>query len=251
MSQHVERATAWIYDGLWGVLAQWFKVPRQPPALPVPLGETLDSFRPSPSFLRYLKFQFWFFLVLIDGAILLGWIAVTIAVPWLGAILAIPALVIAVLPDVVAYIAIHLRYDTTWYVMTSRSLRIRRGIWIIHETTITFENVQNVEVTQGPLQRYFGIADVRVDTAGGGAGKSASHQAGAAGGHRGLIEGVSDAPRIRDLILSRLRRSTSAGLGDEASNDPARAGFTAEHVAVLRQIRDLVRSLDTSGRSSA
>ena len=39
----------------------------------------------------------------------------------------------------------------------------------MHETTISFENVQNVEVRQGPLQRYFGIADVVVQTAGGGA----------------------------------------------------------------------------------
>ena len=76
---------------------------------------------------------------------------------------------ILVAPDVIAYVAIHLRYDTTWYVLTDRSLRIRRGIWIIHETTISFENVQNVEVRQGPLQRYFGIADVIVQTAGGGA----------------------------------------------------------------------------------
>ena len=64
--------------------------------------------------------------------------------------------------------AMHLRYDTTWYVLTNRSLRIRRGIWMIHETTITYENVQNVSVNQGPLQRIFGIADVLVQTAGGG-----------------------------------------------------------------------------------
>lgn len=65
-----------------------------------------------------------------------------------------------ILPDVVAYVAIHLRFDTTWYVMTERSLRIRRGIWVLHETTITFENVQNVVVNQGPVQRFFGIANV-------------------------------------------------------------------------------------------
>ena len=63
------------------------------------------------------------------------------------------------------YVALHLRYDTTWYVVTDRSLRIRRGIWVIEETTITFENVQNVSITQGPLERAFGIATLVVDTA--------------------------------------------------------------------------------------
>src|SRR5690606_13139102 len=109
------------------------------------------------------------------------------------------------LPDVVAYVAIHVRYDTTWYVMTDRSLRIRRGVWIIHETTITFENVQNVRVEQGPVQRHFGIANVVVETAG--APKLSQHGQSGAGANQGVIEGVVDAAGIRDRILARLRQS--------------------------------------------
>src|SRR5262249_46640878 len=143
-------------------------------------------------FLRYLKFLFWIGLSVLDVSILVGWVVLTIALPLAGAILALPALFVAVVPDIFAYIAIHLRYDSTWYVMTSRSLRIRRGIWLIHETTITFENVQNVEIKQGPVQRYFGIADVHIDTAGGGGHKEGKHASLAAAGHHGLIEGVGE-----------------------------------------------------------
>jgi len=241
----VEQASRWIYRGLWSVLVQWFRVPPQPPTLPVAPGETLAAFRPAEGFLRYLKFKFWVVLTLIDGAILIGWLIVTAASPLAGAVLALPALAVAVLPDVVAYIAIHLQYDTTWYVMSGRSLRIRRGIWTIHETTITFENVQNVEVNQGPLQRWFGIADVHVDTAGGGGKQAAGAGQGSptTAGHRGLIEGVADAARIRDLVLSRLRRSRSAGLGDEHSSASTTVGWTLDHVAVLREIRDLAQAL--------
>src|SRR5262252_829179 len=77
-------------------------------------------------------------------ALLIAWLAITAASFRIGLLLAPLALAVMVLPDIVAYVAIHLRYDTTWYVLTHRSLRIRRGIWVIHETTITFENVQNV-----------------------------------------------------------------------------------------------------------
>ena len=56
--------------------------------------------------------------------------------------------------------------------------RIRRGIWIIHETTITFENVQNVVVQQGPLQRWYGIANVLIETAGGGGSQQQAGQGG-------------------------------------------------------------------------
>jgi membrane protein YdbS with pleckstrin-like domain len=237
----VDQATRWIYRGVWSVLVRWFKVPDRPPELPTAPGESLESFQPSAGFLRYLKLKFWVVLLLFDGAILVVWLVVALASPVAGAIAALPALAIAVIPDIVAYIAIHLQYDTTWYVMTGRSLRIRRGIWVIHETTITFENVQNVEVNQGPLQRLFGIADVRVDTAGGGGVQAGAHGTASMTGHRGLIEGVSDAPRIRDMILSRLRHARTAGLGDEEARRAS--GWAPRHVAVLREIRDLARQL--------
>jgi membrane protein YdbS with pleckstrin-like domain len=243
-SGHVEQASRWIYRGIWGILVLWFKVPDRPPSLPVPPGESLDTFRPAAGYLRYLKLWFWLGLVLIDGLILTGWLAVSAVSPRWGVILALPALALAIFPNIVVYLAIHLQFDTTWYVMTGRSLRIRRGIWTIHETTITFENVQNVEVNQGPVQRLFGIADVRVDTAGGG-GRPAGHE-GQAGmnTHRGLIEGVSNAPQIRDLVLSRLRRSRSAGLGDEHAALPESSPrWSSAHVAVLREIRGLAQSL--------
>lgn len=239
VSEHVDRASRWIYQGLWAVLVRWFRVPDRPPQLPVAAGDASESFRPAEGFLRYLKFMFWLGLTLIDGVVLIIWIVIAVASPLAGAITALPALAIAVLPDVLAYLAIHLRYDTTWYVMSQRSLRIRRGIWVIHETTITFENVQNVEVRQGPLQRFFGIADVLVETAGGGKQPSGQHGAESTNSHHGLIEGVSHAPEIRDLILSRLRQSRTAGLGDELHHPSSAAGWSPEHLAILREIRDL------------
>ncbi|MBI4471050.1 MAG: PH domain-containing protein [Acidobacteria bacterium] len=236
MSRRVEEASAWVYQGVWRVLAEWFRVPRTPPALPTTPGETLRAFRPSIGFLRYLKLKFWVGLTIIDGFIVAGWLAITVANPVLGLALAPVAFIIAVLPDIVAYIAIHLQYDTTWYVLSERSIRIRSGIWIIHEITITFENVQNVSLESGPLERYFGIANVVIDTAGGGghAGKEGSGS-GLKDYHQGRIEGVDNAQEIRNLVLSRVRGSRSAGLGDDA---PQAAGWTAEHVAALREIRD-------------
>lgn len=241
--RRTERAAAWMYQGLWGILAHWFNVPTEPPELPGGAGIGARSFRPAEGFLRYLKFKFWVLLLIIDAAILFAWIVIMVFHPVVGAILAVPALVIAVVPDIVAYLAIHLRYDTTWYVVSERSMRIRRGIWTIRETTITFENIQNVTVRQGPLQRYFGIADVVVQTAGGGGGHAGKSQPGMLT-HVGLLEGLADAAQIRDLIMARTRAARGAGLGDERAPEErtATAGmWTAEHVAVLREIRGLVR----------
>ncbi len=242
MSGHADRASAWIYRGLWRGLADWMLVPRDPPTLPAADGDEPRSFRPAPGFLRYLKFWFWIVLVLIDLSLTVLWLVILVASPLAGALLAPVWLVVAIVPDIIAWIAIHLRYDTTWYVLSSRSMRIRRGIWSIREVTITYENIQNVSVTQGPIQRACGIASVTVQTAGGG-GTTAGQGGGA--GHSAVLEGLDDAAAVRDLIMTRVRAARSAGLGDEdgragASDSAGRLGPGA--LALLREIRDLARA---------
>jgi membrane protein YdbS with pleckstrin-like domain len=250
MKQHVEDASKWCYEGVWGILTRWFRVPQLPPSLPALEGETIETFRPADGFLRYLLFQFWIGLFVIDVLIFVCWLAITVAAPVAGLFLLLPALFVAVVPDIVAYVAVHLRYDTTWYALSDRSLRIRRGIWVIHETTITFENVQNVSVRQGPLQRWFGIANVLVETAGGG-GHSNKGEGVSVFSHQGLVEGVADADRVRNLVLTRWRKSQAAGLGDEAAHIASVAknnAWNPAHVAALAQIRDAVRQLNKSGK---
>ena len=235
-----------VYRGVWAVLARFFKVPEEPPRLLAIGGEEIQSFRPSPRFLDYLKLLFWIGLTLIDGALAVAWLIILFNNPLVAILLGPLFLAVMVLPDIVAYVALHLRYDTTWYVMSGRSLRIRRGIWLIRETTITFENVQNVELKQGPLQRHFGFSNLIVQTAGGG-GAPAQPGHAQTNPHEGLIEGLADATRVRDLIMSRVRRSRRAGLGDEHPDErPAAAGapgWSPAHVAALREIRDEVAAL--------
>jgi membrane protein YdbS with pleckstrin-like domain len=255
VTQAIESASRWMYRGVWAVLVNLMRVPRSAPNLPVTAPcDVVESFRPAQGYLNYLKFWFWLLLWPMDVAILIGMILLCIFAPLIAMILLIPAIILAVLPDIVAYIALHLRYDTMWYVMSSRSVRIHRGIWVIHEMTITFENVQNVRIESGPVQRYFGIANLIIETAGGG---SESNKPGASVSHRGIIEGIAHAEQLRDQILMRLRQSHSAGLGDEQSFPAAHGNFgTGEsagggahaggawmpaHVQTLREIRDLLR----------
>jgi len=242
-ASRVDRAAAWIYRGLWGVIVGWLRVPPLPDDLPSRAGEAPDRFHPALGFLRYLQFWFWLALIAIDGAILLGWGVLFYNNRLWGWILLAPALLIAIVPDIIAYIAIHLRYDTTWYVMTDRAIRIRRGVWIINEVTITFENVQNVKITQGPLQRFFGVSNLTIETAGAGA----SEQSGSVT-NQARIEGVANAQELRDKIMSRVRRSRTAGLGDEhpGASRAARGAWTGEQVAMLGEVLDEARRLIAS-----
>jgi membrane protein YdbS with pleckstrin-like domain len=245
----VLRASQWCYRGIWSVLTGWLLVPSAPPALAGADDTTVRQFRPAEGYLRYLKFYFWICLVVIDVGLAVFWLIIFVMSPLIGILISPLALAVIVLPDVVAYVAIHLRYDTTWYVLSDRTMRIRRGIWQIHETTITYENIQNVAVRQGPVQRYFGIANVIVKTAGGGGGGHGSGHSDAGSGHHGLLEGVDNAEAIRGLIVEAWQRARSAGLGDDADKRVPRsaASWSPAELDLLRQIRDQALRLVNAG----
>lgn len=116
---------------------------------------------------------------------------------------------------VVTYAIVRLEFEQHWYIVTDRSLRIRTGILRLQESTMSFANIQQVEIRQGPLQRLLGLADVCVRSAGGGEPAPGARGHGEESSlHLGVFEGVSNAVEIRDLVLERLRKFREAGLGD-------------------------------------
>ncbi|MBS0192615.1 MAG: PH domain-containing protein [Phycisphaerales bacterium] len=234
----VEAASAFVYEGVWGVLAGLLRTPREAPSLPTRAGEANVAIKPSKAWLAYLKFFFWLGLTVIDVAIIGTWLLICYRAPLLGAALAAPAWILAIVPDIFAYVAIYLRYDTTWYVVSPRAIRLRNGIWNIRETTFTFENVQNVEVTQGPLERWFGFANLKVETAGG----SGHGEHGAPGSNVAYLFGLDNAQQIRELIMDRVRASKSTGLGDEHHDAPAQSVWSPAQLAELRAMRDRLRA---------
>jgi hypothetical protein len=79
---------------------------------------------------------------------------------------------------------------------------------------MSFANLQQVVVSQGPLQRLLSIADVRVQSAGGGGSMGSEHTKKDDSLHSGIFHGVDNAHEIRDLILRRLSQFRESGLGD-------------------------------------
>ena len=114
---------------------------------------------------------------------------------------------------------------------------------------MSFANIQEVVVSQGPLQGLLGLADVKVKSAGGGGGGGHSKDEGA-DMHSGLFHCVTNAPEIRDLILERLRRFREAGLGDpdekpaiEAPAATSPAAFSPDALTAARELAAEARAL--------
>src|SRR5918997_571266 len=62
-----------------------------------------------------------------------------------------------------------LSWRATTYEISGGAFRLRQGVVQKNERTIPLEHVQSVDTVQGIIQRFFGIVEVRVETAGGGA----------------------------------------------------------------------------------
>jgi hypothetical protein len=109
-----------------------------------------------------------------------------------------------------------LDYEMRWYIVTDRAARLRDGILKVNEMTLTLVNVQDIRISQGPLQRLLGLADVELRTAGGSETTPDAHSGKGSGPnlHLARFRGVDNAPEIRDLVRERMERARGAGLGD-------------------------------------
>jgi uncharacterized membrane protein YdbT with pleckstrin-like domain len=152
--------------------------------------------------------------------------------------------VVALIAEVIfGWMLVRLDYELRWYMLSDRAIRIREGIATVREKTIALANIQNIAVRQGPLQRYFGIADVEVKTAGGGGGAKSEmeHKGTRDQMHVAYFRGVDNAEEIRDLLREGVRLQRDAGLGDpdEPVADDAHAAV-AELLAEARLLRKTI-----------
>jgi membrane protein YdbS with pleckstrin-like domain len=139
----------------------------------------------------------------------------------------------------VTYFLQRLNYEMRWYIVTDRSLRIRSGVVWLQEMTMTFAKVQGIRVNANPIEGLLGLANVEVQSAGGG--DSQAHGK-PSSGHVAKFEGVDNAAEIRDLIVERLRVYRDSGLGEKtaAAQEPLALSAARE---VLQEARALRSSL--------
>ena len=153
-----------------------------------------------------------------------------------------------------------LEFEQRWYLVTDRSLRLRDGVWKLREVTMSFANLQQITVSQGPLQRLLGLSDVRVQSAGGGAPASGTPEgAGANPSHLAVFREVDNAGEIRDLIAERLRQFRESGLGDPeelhrtpqgSAHGPGTENALASAREVLAEAKALRQALTGGGSVS-
>jgi uncharacterized membrane protein YdbT with pleckstrin-like domain len=243
---------------LSGMIARFFKVPPEPEP---PLGSrgSLQVFNAAPGYYNYRRVK-WVLKQMGTGiGLLVGLFVVMTEFDFGGAPFGKEAWKIieafAVLGFLVqiplTYLMVKLDYRYRWYMITDTSLRIREGITTVRERTMTYANIQNLSLKQGPIQRLFGISDLQVRTAGGGGAESSDDSkqglSEADNMHLGYFRGVDNAEEVRDLILNRLRGLRDSGLGDP--DEPVVVETAAGAMGGSRDILEASRALLAEARA--
>jgi uncharacterized membrane protein YdbT with pleckstrin-like domain len=244
---------------------EWFRkqasrVCRIPPPPDAPAGspESVRIFRAAPNFYKLRVFHWVLKQLFVVGmaVITLGpFLSFSVPTPsgenlpvdsylmrW-GDVLFYGSIISFVLQMPFSFALVRLDYELRWYIVTDRCLRIRRGVWQVEERTMSFANIQEVNVRQGPLQRSLGLWNLMVRSAGGGAapGQNNSGEDNPFDDlHVGTFQGIDNAEEVRDLILARLRAYKDAGLGDPDDTtftaSESQSESTGEVIAAARQV---------------
>jgi len=241
-----------------GLISRFLKVPPEPDP-PMGSAGSVRVFNAAPGYFRY-RLAKWaiaqvgtFIGLVVGFAFLAGGIDF-LPIPIgreVAVLLEVAGIGLFVIQLPISFLMVKLDYRYRWYMVTDTSLRIREGLMSVREKTMTFANIQNLSIKQGPVQRLLGISDLQVRTAGGGSespGESKNELAEALNMHIGYFRGVGDAEQIRDLILGQMRGQFDSGLGDP--DEPVvhapvvtPSGDSSEMLAAVREMLAEARAL--------
>ena len=94
---------------------------------------------------------------------------------------------------IVAIPLLFFRYHTLRYRFDDEGIHVRWGILFRREINLAYARIQDIHLTSGLIQRWFGLADVQVQTASGNSGPEV------------VIEGFHEFEAIRDYLYTRMR----------------------------------------------
>ena len=98
------------------------------------------------------------------------------------------------------------RFENYEFAFTDTMIYIRMGVYNKKSTTIDYTRIQNVDYTQGVIERRYGLYTLKIETAGGGGAQA-----------EGVLEGVRDPRTVSEFIMARATAARSGMPGMEAA----------------------------------
>jgi putative membrane protein len=130
------------------------------------------------------------------------------------------------------FLRLWIRYETLRYRFDESGVSMSWGFFFRREVYLTYRRIQDIHVTRGIIQRWFGLATVGIQTASGSASPEMN------------IEGILGAEQLRDFLYTRMRGAKGI---DESTTESASMAKSKDRddraLALLIEIRDLLQTI--------
>ncbi|MBK7585329.1 MAG: PH domain-containing protein [Myxococcales bacterium] len=122
-----------------------------------------------------------------------------------------------------SFLPFYFRYHTLRYRFDAEGVAMSWGVFWRREIYLTYARVQDIHLSRGLFERWFGLATIQLQTAAGSSGAEMS------------IEGLAEYETVRDFLYSRMRGASHREEPQPATEDSAEL--------LLGEIRDELRAL--------
>ena len=107
------------------------------------------------------------------------------------------------------------RYYTLKYRFDSEGISMKWGFIFRREVNLTYARIQDIHLTSGVIQRWLGLADLKIQTASGSAEPEMT------------IEGIVEYEKLRDFLYTKMR-----GYREHSVKHPAAVAVTGQSVQI-------------------
>lgn len=125
------------------------------------------------------------------------------------------------------------RYYTLRYRFDSEGISMKWGFIFRREVNLTYARIQDIHLTSGVIQRWLGLADLKVQTASGSAEPEMT------------IEGIVEYENLRDFLYTKMRgyRELSSARNIPSASGAGQSGqFGVEAVKILTDISNELKA---------
>jgi putative membrane protein len=132
----------------------------------------------------------------------------------------------------VPLIPLYFRFHTMQYRFDAEGVSMRWGILFRREVNLTYARIQDIHLTSNLVERWLGLAEVKVSTA---SGSTAAEM---------TIEGLLEFELVRDFLYMKMRGAHDRPAGRPAPTADAGTGTGGDGlVAALRQVSEDLRAV--------
>jgi putative membrane protein len=123
------------------------------------------------------------------------------------------------------------RYHTMRYQFDAEGIRMSWGILFRNEIMLNYSRIQDIHLHSSLLERYLGLARIRIETAAGGSKEEMT------------LEGLTDHEAMRDFLYSRMRGASRDRHAAAANASVPGAAGEGELARTLNEIAGELRAI--------